>query len=309
MKIKKRIVPFTTLLLTNRNNFTGFVIQAMELAKSDSFNPEGRIYVIDCDEKTVSVVSREKEKKVKKNGGFSSFEIFKFIWKIKPSLGIDFCRSNFSRFLLFFSRAGRTSSKFSLFSLFFTKLSYVKKESSLISTAAPYIFNQQDGERFGYRSTKCLSKEDRKSCSKINSDEVFNIDLGRIPKNPQKTILWVPRRGTIKNVWQDFIFLTFFAQKHNATINVHFRTKKEQRSFNSVFFIKGRKMDLDNYLSLLISDDVYDLFQPKKANKPPLIVFSFGMTPEYRSTRLNLLKLSPETKLTTITKLRRDRDD
>ena len=65
MKIKKRIVPFTTLLLTNRNNFTGFVIQAMELAKSDSFNPEGRIYVIDCDEKTVSVVSREKEKKVK----------------------------------------------------------------------------------------------------------------------------------------------------------------------------------------------------------------------------------------------------
>jgi len=307
MKIKKRIVPFTTLLLTNRDNFTGFVIQAMELAKSDSFNPQGRIYVIDCDEKTVSVVSREKEKKVKKDGGFSSFEIFKFIWKIKPSLGIDFCRSNFSRFLLFFSRAGRTSSKFSLFSLIFTKLSYVKKESSLISTAAPYMFNQQDGERFGYRYTKCVS-DTTNPCSDINSDEIFNIDLGRIPKNPKKTILWVPRRGTIKNVWQDFIFLTFYAQKHNATIDVHFRSKKDQRSFNSVFFIKGRKMDLDNYLSPLISSNIYDLYQPKKANKPPLIVFSFGMTPEYRNTRLNLLKLSPETKLTTIIKLRRARN-
>lgn len=306
MKIRKRIVPFTTLLLTNRDNFTGFVIQAMELSKSDSFNPQGRIYVIDCDEKTVSVISREKEKKVKKDGRFSSFDILKFIWKIKPSLGIDFCRSNFSRFLLFFSRAGRTSSKLSLFSLIFTKLCYLKKESSLISTAAPYIFNQEDGERFGYRRTKCVFKEDQ---TPINSDEIFNIDLGRIPKNPKKTILWVPRRGTNKNLWQDFVFLTFLAQKHNATIDVHFRSKKDQRSFNSVFFIKGRKMDLDNYLSPLITENIHDLYQPKKVNKPSLIVFSFGMTHEYRSTRLNLLNLSPETKLTTITKLRRYRND
>ncbi len=308
MKIKKRIVPFTTLLLTNRNNFTGFVIQAMEFARSDSFNPEARIYVIDCDEKTVSVVSREKEKKLKKDGGFSSFDIYKLIWKIRPSLSIDFGRTMLSKALLVFSRSGRTSARFSIFSLFCTKLSYVKRESSLISTAAPYIFNQPDGERFGYRTTSIVSAEDHEHLE-AGSNEVFNIDLGRIPENPKRTILWIPRRGSIKNVWQDFIFLTFFAQKHNATIDVHFKNKKDQRSFNSVFFIKGRKMDLDNYLSPVITDCIVDLYQPEKVSTPEMIVFSFGMVPEYRSTRLALKKLSPDTKLSTVTKLKRARND
>ena len=305
MKIKKRIVPFTTLLLTNRNNFTGFVIQAMEFAKSDSFNPEARIYVIDCDDKIVSVITREKEKKVKKDNGFSSWSIFRFILRIKPSLSIDFCGSSLSKFYLLFSRSGRTSARFSIFSLFFSKLSYIKRESSLISTAAPYIFNQADGERFGYRTTCYVSKDHRSKKSTIESDETFNIDLGRIPENPKKTILWIPRRGTIKNVWQDFIFLTFYAYKHKATIDVHFKNKKDQRSFNSVFFIKGRKMDLDNYLSPVITDSICDLFQPEKVNRPEQIIFSFGMVPEYRSTRLKLKDISPKTKLTTITKLKR----
>lgn len=308
MKIKKRVVPFTTLILTNRNNFTGFVIQAIELAKSDSFNPEARIYVIDCHENTVSVISCDKEKKLKKDGGFSNFDIYKLIWKIRPSLAIDFGGTMFSRALLFFSRSGRTSARFSLFSLFFTKLSYVKRESSLISTAAPYIFNQTDGERFGYRKTS-FSTEKKIISSEFDSDETFNVDLGRIPKNPEKTILWVPRRGTIKNVWQDFIYLSFYAEKINATIDVHFKNKKDQRSFNSVFFIKGRKMDLDNYLTPLISDTVCENFEPSKAEKADEVVFSFGMIPEYRSTRLKLENISPETKLTTITKLRRERND
>ena len=55
-------------------------------------------------------------------------------------------------------------------------------------------------------------------------------------------------------------------------------------------------MDLDNYLSPVISDNICDLFQPEKVNKPEQIVFSFGMVPEYRNTRLNLKKISPETK-------------
>jgi len=304
MKINKRIVPFTTLILTNRNNFTGFVLQAIDLAKSDSFNPEGRIYVIDCDERTVSIVTHEKEKKVKKDGGFSKFDIFKFIWKIKPSISIDFARTNFSRFLLFFSRSGRTSYRFSLFSLFFTKLSYRKRESSLISTAAPFFYNQQDADRFGYRSTSFLIENNAEK-PQIDSDELSNIDLGIVPKNPDKTILWIPRRGTIKSVWQDFISLTFYAQEQNATIDVHFKSKKDQRPFNSVFFIKGRKMDLDNYISPVFSDNICDLFKPEKVNKPVDVIFSFGMTPEFRNTRLTLEKISPETNLTTITKLRR----
>lgn len=308
MRIKKRIVPFTTLILTNKDNFTGFVLQAIDLAKSDSFNPEGRIYVVDCHENTVSVISSDKEKKIKKDGGFSKFDIYRLILKIRPSFSVDFGGTFFSRALLVFSRSGRTSARFSLFSLFFTKLNYSKRESSLISTAAPYIFNQTDGERFGYRKTS-FNTEKKTISTKFDSDETFNIDLGRIPENPKKTILWIPRRGTIKNVWQDFIFLSFYAEKRNALIEVHFRNKKDRRQFNAVFFIKGRKMDLDNYLTPVVSNTICELFEPEKAYKANEIIFSFGMVPEYRSTRLRLKELSPVTKLTTITKLRRDWND
>ncbi len=306
MKFVRRIVPFTTMILTDAGNFISIIEQSLKWCSSDSFNPQGKVYVIDCDTEKTAVVNC---------GGVSysepseNFSLFKFIWTVKPSITIDFCNTNESKLLMMLSRSGRTIASKSLFSFFFSSTSYKGSLANDLQQAAPYLFNDPGNERFGYRTTSIVDKTVECECienrTESDKEEELIIDLGTIPTNPSGKVLWIPKRTTPKGMWNDFISLTYFAQQHNCLIDVHFKDEAILRKFSAIFFIKGRKMDFDKYLNIITSKTADEIIFSNGSINYKFIVFSFGFTPEYRSLYFKLKKAGENERIATIAKARK----
>jgi hypothetical protein len=96
MKIYRRIVPFTTVILTDAENYISIIEQSSKWCSSDSFNPQGKVFVIDCDTEKTAVVNCGG---VKYSEPSKDFSLYKFIWSIKPSITIDFCNTKNQNFL------------------------------------------------------------------------------------------------------------------------------------------------------------------------------------------------------------------
>jgi hypothetical protein len=315
MKLKNRIVPYTTVFLCEDKDFNDIVNQTVNWCSGESFNPAGRAYVVNVETYTISIVNKLREKKIKPRAEFTKASLIYFMLKIKPSILISFSISPIARAILFFSRAGRTLYPKSLFSMVFSDISFRLDDPPVIKKTAPYLFNSEDGDkRFGYRSTKFSGAVyEKKGTGEIDvfdtaEEENIQLDLGNLPKNPDGTILWIPRRTTTKTVWTDFMKLTYFAEKENCRISVQVRSEAEKNAFATVFFIKGRKLDMDNYLHFVMEKKVDDLVvSPQKFGIESLkwVVFSFGLTTEYKriSGTLNNSNGEKVTGLTTIKKM------
>lgn len=305
----RRIVPFTSLFLTGSDNFKSVSDQSVEWCQSDSFNPEGRIFVIDCEARKIIVINRNGQKCVHTGSDFSFFAMIRFVLKIKASISIDFCGTKDSRAFLVFSRSGRIVAEKGVFSFFFTSISYNPKNKDSLELSAPYLFNRPGNEKFGYRTT--FAKKEvtaSKMISELSGQQIEEtiLDLGQIPKNPDGKILWIPKRTTTKGLWKDFIILTYFAQDRNCTIDIHFNNEKMIKKFSSMFFIKGRKMDLDKYLNILECKEINEIvFTGEKINYPH-IIFSFGFTNEYHSLFIKLKKTGERDRIATVSRIAKE---
>ncbi len=309
MKLKKRIVPFTTVILCDDKDFNDLILQTVEWCSSDSFNPAGKAYLVNCESYTISIVNRLREKKVKPKKEFSKLSLIYFILKVKPSLLINFSQKPIYRHILFFSRAGRKAGYRNLFSLIFADITFKKTEAPILRDAAPYLFNSTEkDERFGYnRSTSFRGKAwiYEKGTVIVDDENNIELDLGNIPDEPAGEILWIPRRTTTKTVWTDFVVLTYFAQKENCKITVQVRSEKEYKSISTIFFIKGRKSTMDKYLNFIHAKTVEEILD-SQADKTDInwIVFSFGLTTEYNRVRGKLEKINGNNiNLTTIKRI------
>ncbi|MGI6395157.1 MAG: hypothetical protein ACOX2F_10620 [bacterium] len=310
MKFNKRIVPFTTLILSNTENFDLLSKQIEKWCRSDSFNPKGTAYMIDSESGTGAKFNCFGTKKIEQGEENTLSSLCKFIRALKPSITIDFSNTKKSRTLSFFSRSGRTVGLRGLYSFFFLSSSYSKFYLNDLEKAAPYLFNDLENDRFLYRITSkivdCEKPNKAKEEEIPQKDEELIIDLGEIPENPTGRILWVPKRTTIEGVWKDFIKITYFSQEENCLIDVHFKNEGIQKKFETMFFIKGRKMDLDKYLNI-ISEDTLEktVFSDKGEVNYKFVVFSFGLSTEYRSLYLKMKKTGENSKLTTVTKIKK----
>lgn len=289
MKFDKRIVPFTTVFLCNDKDFNDIVNQTIKWCSSDSFNPAGRAYTVNIETYTISIVNRLREKKIKPRKKFTRLSLIYFVLKIKPSLLISLSRNSISKSILFLSRAGRKVYPRGLFSFFLADTSFKFDKPPVIKKIAPYLYNSPDNEKFGYRTTvfRGMASENRNngSIEIYDNDEDIRLDLGKIPENPEGDILWVPRRTTTKTVWTDFIKMTYFAEEMNCRINVQIKNEKDRNRFSTVFFIKGRKLDMDMYLNFIESEKLDEIiYAPEKFGIGNLewVVFSFGLTTEYK---------------------------
>lgn len=281
MKKERRIVPYSTVILTNSANFDSFVTQAREWSKSDSFNPHGKVFVIDCVEMKITFIKKLQEKKIIRKKEFNPITIFSFIFKEKPSLTIDFCNTSFSKFLLMFSRSGRTCTQFEFLSFFLYGTTFEECCSDSLESAVPFLFNREDAEN-SPRTTFFDKKFKKlpKSILQKGLKEDLVIDLGQLSKEPEGKILWIPRRSTNREAWNDFIFLTYFAETINCSIDVYFKDEENQKKISSVFFIKGRKMDFDRYINVVEDIDPSKYFSIENNIKG--VIFSFGLTLEYK---------------------------
>lgn len=304
MKKDRRIVPYSTVLLTNAGNFDSFVRQAREWSLSDSFNPHGKVFVIDCVSNRIMFIKKSQEKRIIRKKEFNFRTIFLFILKEKPSLTIDFCNTSFSKLLLMLSRSGRTCSQFEFLSFFLYGTTFKGCDSDSLESAAPFLFNRTD-EKSSPRTTFFNKKFKKLPRSVLSQDlkEDLVIDLGQLPKEPEGKILWIPRRNTGREAWNDFIFLTYFAETINCTIDVHFKDELNEKKISSVFFIKGRKMDLDRYVTVA---DIKDMESYLRDPSVKGVVFSFGWTFEYKELFTLVNKVEREDLfLTTITRLKK----
>ncbi|HNW81342.1 MAG TPA: hypothetical protein PKG52_00470 [bacterium] len=306
MNKDRRIVPFSTVILTNSKNFNSFVLQAREWSRSDSFNPHGKVFVIDCVSNKIIFIKKSQEKRIVRSKEFNSFTIFLFLFKEKPSLTIDFCNTSLSKILMMLSRSGRTCSQFEFLSFFLYGTTFKGCNSDSLESAAPFLFNRSEDVESSPRTTFFNKKFKKLPRSVLANDlkEDLVIDLGQLPKEPEGKILWVPRRTTNREAWNDFIFLTYFAETINCTIDVYFNNEANEKKISSVFFIKGRKMDFDRYVNVVEIEDLSEYFLKNKTVKG--VVFSFGWTLEYKSfyTTLNRIE-KDDIFLTTTTRLKR----
>jgi len=305
---KSRIVPFTTLIITGSDNFEDFRNEVSEWCRSDSFNPQGKVYILDCIDKRLSVGNKYGLKDMCPTAGFSLRTIFLIVLRIKPSISIDFCLTPLSRTIQFFSRSGRTFSRRGIYSFFLTSAGYKCSGEMSLRDCIPGLFNDPGNELFGFRTTSKVKmnlrrQETTDSNQTDKSDADMNIDLGEIPAETGRRLLWVPKRTTEKGVWNDFIKLTYFAQKTNCRISAHFKTEQTFQKFSSVFFIKGRKMDLDRYITPIIGGKLNEIIFGDRGIEYEKIIFSFGITNEYRSLFFKLKKEGGQSKITTIQKI------
>jgi len=309
MKFNNRIVPFTTVILCEDKNFNDIVNQTVKWCSSDSFNPAGKAFVVNVETFTISMVNRLREKKIKPRKDFTKASLIYFILKIKPSLLVSLTKLTIARNILIFSRAGRKIYPKGLFSFFFSDSSCKLEDNPKLKTTVPYIFNNPGNQRFGYRSTEfrgiVTDKED--GGIEVSDIDDFQLDLGNIPLEIKGDILWVPRRTTTKTVWTDFIKITYFAFEEKCRISVHIKNENFKKAFSTVFFIKGRKQDMDKYLNFIETEDLNAIVSdPAKHGIDNLewVIFSFGLTTEYKKigTVLNS-KQENNIKLTTIKKV------
>ncbi|MBP5407014.1 hypothetical protein J6Z19_07680 [bacterium] len=285
----ERLVPFCTTILARIDKYEDISAQIKEWCESGSFNPQGKVYLVDCDRKKVKMFSLEGRKVATFEDDYTFFALIRFIQKVKPSCIIDFCNNPFSKTVVFFSHAGCAVCQKSLFSLFFAEAGYKKDSINSLKKAVPCFFNEsKPGERFVYRQTSDSEiPEEFKELTEnqIQEEEKLVLDLGSLPENPTGRILWVPKRTTARGMWADFKKLTYYAEKENCLIDVHFKNAKAKKRFDSVFFIKGRKMDLDRYLNPVVCENLSDAIFKKDAPDYKKIIFSFGMTSEYFKTK------------------------
>ncbi|MBO4699316.1 hypothetical protein J5690_06870 [bacterium] len=309
----ERLVPFSTVILTKIDKYEDLSAQIKEWCESDSFNPQGKAYLVDCDRNKARMFSIENKITVTFEDEYSFFELVRFIQKAKPSCIIDFCNNMQSRTIVYFSHAGCAICKKSLFSLFFAEAGYKKEALGILKKAVPCFFNDHEKEtRFVYRSTSYTeipAEFVEQSEEEVEKEEKLVIDLGGIPERPSGRILWVPKRTTARGMWADFKNLTYFAEKENVIIDVHLKNEKSKKRFDSVFFIKGRKMDLDRYLNPIVCENLSDAIFEKSSPEYRKIIFSFGLTPEFFKVKSFLKQLGKDKnsdnsqKLTTMKKI------
>ena len=282
----ERLVPFCTVVLTRIDKYGDLSAQIKDWCESDSFNPQGKAYLVDCDRYKVKMFSIENGKTVTFEDEYSFFALIRFIQKAKPSCIIDFCNSAMSKTVVFFSHAGCAICGRGFFSLFFAEAAYKKDASGILKKAVPCFFNDHEKEnsRFVYRTTSYADIPAEfmdQSEEEVEKEEKLVIDLGGIPEKPSARILWVPKRTTAHGMWADFKNLTYYAEKENCVIDVHLKNEKAKKRFDSVFFIKGRKMDLDRYLNPVVCENLSDAIFGSRSPEYKKIIFSFGLTPEF----------------------------
>ena len=294
----ERLVPFCTVVLAKIDKYEDLSAQIKEWCESDSFNPQGKAYLVDCDRNKVKMFSLENRKAVTFEDEYSFFELVRFIQKAKPSCIIDFCNSTQSKTIVFFSHSGCAVCRKSLFSLFFAEAGYKREAIGNLKKTVPCFFNDPQKEsRFAYRKTSYTdvpAEFAEQSEEEIEKEEKLVIDLGGIPEKPAGRILWVPKRTTAHGMWADFKKLTYFAEKENVLIDVHLKNEKAKKRFDSVFFIKGRKMDLDRYLNPIVCENLSDAIFGSGSQEYKKIIFSFGLTPEFFKTRSLLRQTGKE---------------
>ena len=292
----ERLVPFSTAILSKVDSFEDLTAQVKEWCESDSFNPQGKAYLVDCDRNKVKRFSVENRKAVAldEDHYYSFFALLRFIQKAKLSCIIDFCNDPRSKMLVFFSHAGCAVCEKSLFSLLFAEAGYKKEALGSLKKALPCFFNdpEKDDRTTSYADIPAEFVEQTEE--EAEKEEKLAIDLGAIPEDPAGRILWVPKRTTMRGMWTDFKNLTYFAEKENVLIDVHFKDEKTKKRFDSVFFIKGRKTDLDRYLNPIICKNLSDAIFGSGSPEYRKIIFSFGLTPEFFKLKSEMNQLGKE---------------
>ena len=310
----ERLVPFCTVILARIDKYEDLTAQIKEWCESDSFNPQGKVYLADCDRNRVRMFSLENGKTSMFEDEYSFFALIRFIQKAKPSCIIDFCNNAQSKTIVFFSHAGCAICANSLFSLCFAEAGYKKEALGSLKKTVPCFFNDPEKEngRFVYRTTSYANipaEFVEQTEEEVEKEEKLVIDLGGIPEKPAGRILWVPKRTTARGMWTDFKNLTYYAEKENVVIDVHLKNEKAKKRFDSVFFIKGRKMDLDRYLNPIVCENLSDAIFGSRSPEYKKIIFSFGLTPEFFKTKSLLIQTVKEIapdgsqKLTTMKKI------
>ena len=72
------------------------------------------------------------------------------------------------------------------------------------------------------------------------------------------------------------------------------KDEKTKKRFDSVFFIKGRKNDLDRYLNPIICKNLSDAIFESGSPEYRKIIFSFGLTPEFFKLKSEMNQLGKE---------------
>lgn len=295
----ERLVPFCTVILSRIDKYEELSAQVKEWCESDSFNPQGKAYIVDCDRNKVRMFSLKDRKAATFEDEYTFFELIRFIQKAKPSCIIDFCSNAQSKTIVFFSHAGCAICRKGLFSLLFAEAGYKKEAYADLRKTVPCFFNDpaKEKSRFIYRTTSYTDIPAEfmdQSEEEVEKEEKLVIDLGGIPEKPAGRILWVPKRTTARGMWTDFKNLTYYAEKENVTIDVHLKNEKAKKRFDSVFFIKGRKMDLDRYLNPIVCENLSDAIFEKSSPEYKKIIFSFGLTSEFFKVKSFLKQFGKE---------------
>ena len=257
MKLSERLVPFCTVILARIDKYEDLTAQIKEWCESDSFNPQGKVYLTDCDRNKVRMFYIENGKTAMFEDEYSFFELLRFIQKAKPSCIIDFCNNAQSKTIVFFSHAGCAICGHSIFSLFFAEAGYKKEAFGVLKKAVPCFFNDPEKERrFEYRSTTYAdipAEFVEQTEEEVEKEEKLVIDLGGIPENPSGRILWVPKRTTARGMWTDFknrvreIFADNWIQ---VSVKVHFSSLNEKYAVESFFRFFIFKMDIYDQIFL-----------------------------------------------------------
>ncbi len=274
-----RIIPYSTLFIVPKQfEIYSEILKEIKLwVVSDNFPNNSIATILDIETGKYVKITKEnnKEKIVSKSIDTSFFSILNFIKQENTSLLIDLCGTIKSKIFTFLSFPASKVGAYSIFSTPVVNHRISRKKVSpnfSLKEVAPFLFNKEDMERFDYATTKNFTQQEIEQLKKeaMEMENQKADDLGKLCENFETEILWIPNQNSIKQVWKDFIKITFYAEKLKAKINFFVKDEETLKKTSSVFYIKGRKIDFDKYLTVVVGEENFEALKTKSEK----IIFS-----------------------------------
>ncbi len=236
---------FKTCIIVRHRNISSIERDVQEIIFSDSFHENATLTVADIENRSTYNYKRKSSSVTPKI--FSTIkEMRNSLRNEKFSLVVDVCHSLQSGLICRFSGAGKAVGLGAgpLLKIFYNEIvdptdllsigNYLK---SKIFTAPGYSNKECDFMNNPYLTGKESLKNEPEA---LTNDE--NAPL----------IILCPGKDR-KNYWDNFVIATKEAFKRNSYLAIYLENEKHLKEFTEVFFIMGRKSDLDKNAQLLIS--------------------------------------------------------
>lgn len=269
----KRFTPYTTVIIAGNDMEADLCRQTGEWCRSESFNPNGQVLIVNRENKTI--------KKFRKNGEPEPVKtdtpVSEIIRRSRPSCTIEMSGRISNKIALLKAHSGINIAQRSLFSFLFCNYSYSKKSRSL-KEAVPFFFNSDTGTR----RTSAVNMDDELSGNETGINGIVVADLGELPEKPTRNILWIP---TLQTAMKDFVKITYIAAESGSRIYAFMPSEAFEKKFSSVFFAQGREKDFVKYLSLVKGETLSEAIFGNDSADYSEIIFSQTHFIEYIQTK------------------------